>query len=67
MSTLQIATYTVYGSLLLIFLVLAAFAVFHAFKYSYISPRTRIVTWIFILVSTVLVSLSLWFLFNIEF
>jgi hypothetical protein len=64
---MQIAVYIAYAALLLTFLVLGGFAVFHAFKYSYISPRTRPITWVFVVVSAVLIAVSLYFLLILDF
>jgi len=64
---MQIFIYAVYALLLLTFLALAGFAVFHAFKYEYISPRTKPITYIFIIVSAVLLAISVYFLFMLEF
>jgi hypothetical protein len=64
---LQLFTYITYGIALLGFLVLAGFAVTHALKHEYISPRVKPVTWIFIVVSAVLIAISLYFLATLQF
>ncbi|MFA6458562.1 MAG: hypothetical protein WCV72_04230 [Patescibacteria group bacterium] len=63
---MQIFIYTVYGLLLTAFLVFAGFAVNHAFNYSYISPRVRIISWIFMLVSGFLILISLYLLLQFQ-
>ncbi|MCF7845690.1 MAG: hypothetical protein K9L85_00450 [Candidatus Peribacteraceae bacterium] len=63
---MQITVYIIYGLLLTAFLVFAGFAVHHAFTYAYISPRVRAVSWIFILVSVVLIAVSLYFLTQLQ-
>ena len=62
----QIVVYILYGLLLLAFLIFAGFAVRHAFNYSYISPRIKIVSWIFVFVSAVLIGISLYFLAQLQ-
>ncbi len=64
---MQIVIYLIYAVLLLTFLVLSGFAVFHAFKYSYISPRTKPITIVFIVVSVVLVAISAYFVATLTF
>lgn len=64
---MQIAFYLAYALVLLVFIVLASFAVFHAFKYRHISPRTVPITWVFVFVSVVLAAVSLYFVFSLEF
>ncbi len=64
---MQIVVYLFYAALLTAFLVLAGFAVFHAFKYSYISPRTKPITWVFIVVSAVLIAVSIYFALILQF
>lgn len=56
---MNLLVYIAYVVLLAGFLILAGFAVFHAFKYSYISPRMKPIALIFILVSAVLITASL--------
>ena len=59
--------YTIYGILLIIFLVLAGFAVRHAIRYEYISPRVKPITIIFIVVSIALIGVSIYFLTQLQF
>ncbi|MFH0776805.1 MAG: hypothetical protein V1936_04305 [Patescibacteria group bacterium] len=59
---MQTAIYILYGLLLTAFLIFAGFAVHHAFSYSYISPRIRVIAWIFIIVSIALIAISAYFL-----
>jgi len=59
---MQVIVYTLYGLILTAFLIFAGFAVNHAFRYSYISPRVKAITWIFVAVSLVLISVSVYFL-----
>ena len=52
----------IYVVALAIFLVLAGFAVFHALKYQYVSPRVKVYVFVFVAVSAVLIALSLYYL-----
>ena len=54
----------IYGVLFLAVVSLSAFAVLHAFRYSYLSSRTRALTYIYLAVATVLLSISLYFFFR---
>lgn len=63
---MQTATYILYGLLLTAFLIFAGFTIHHAFNYSYISPRVRIVSWIFIFVSAVLIMISFYLLTQLQ-
>ena len=67
MPPLQLLTYGLYAILILVFVLLSSFAIFHAFKYSYISSRTRFITWVYILVSSALIGASVYFLLHIRF
>lgn len=58
---MYILAYLAYGLAILIFLVFSGFAVHRAFQSSLISPRIKMVTWIFIVVAVVLLALSLYF------
>jgi len=64
---MHLFVYTAYGLLLLAFLVLAGFATRHALNYSYISPRIKPVTIIFVVVSLVLIAISVYFLMQLQF
>ncbi|MCF7836333.1 hypothetical protein K9N08_00165 [Candidatus Gracilibacteria bacterium] len=59
---MQFVVYTLYGLILTAFLIFAGFAVNHAFRYSYISPRVKIIAWIFVFVSLFLIGISVYFL-----
>ncbi|MCK5471602.1 hypothetical protein KAI54_00225 [Candidatus Gracilibacteria bacterium] len=59
---MQVVIYILYGLLLTAFFIFAGFAVHHAFRYSYISPRTKSITWIFIIVSVFLIGISVYFI-----
>lgn len=59
---MQIVVYILYGLLLTAFLIFAGFAVHHAFRYSYISPRVKPIAWIFIFVSVFLIGISIYLL-----
>ncbi|MFH1546390.1 MAG: hypothetical protein ABIE14_03365 [Patescibacteria group bacterium] len=63
---MQVVIYILYGLLLTAFLIFAGFAVHHAFRYSYISPRVKAITWIFILISMVLIGISFYLLTKLQ-
>lgn len=64
---MHLFVYIAYGLILLAFLVLGGFATRHAFNYSYISPRIKPVTLIFVVVSVILIAISFYFLMQLQF
>jgi len=62
----QAGIYILFGLLLAAFLVFAGFAVHHAFRYAYISPRIKLIAWIFIVVSVVLITTLLYFFTKLQ-
>jgi hypothetical protein len=63
---MQVVIYITYALLLIAFLLFAGFAVHHAFRYRYISPRVKLIAWVFMIVSVVLIAISLYFLTQIK-
>ena len=63
---MQIFIYILYAVSLIAFLVFASFAIYHSFRYRYIAPRVRIMAWIFIFVSLILITISFYFLTQVR-
>lgn len=63
---MQTALYLIYGIAVVLFVIFAGFAIHHALRYQYISPRIVIITLIFVVVSLILLGISFYFLLNLN-
>ena len=64
---MQIITYAAYGIAIIVFIVLAIFAIYHSLRFHYISARMKLLALIFIVLSSIGILVSLYFLLKIQF